>query len=184
MTKGKRAEIDLFLSDGVALQGLTTDDVASFNENGMFEDRLLEKLDAHHERLVAVVEALRGLPGSGRLKVFGSASTDKEIPGDIDVYADTSGMTPAEIADLSRGLMVIARTNYSYLDPFLLVKGKLMCRNDEATGWATAKLAKQIARAGEAGVTLEGLALKPRFLSAYRAAEIGTAVDSETRPSP
>lgn len=161
------ATVDMALSEGVNLKGRLAD-LRSFAETGTLEDRMVATADAHHARLLAVVDGLRTAPHASQLRVFGSAAAGKELPGDIDVYADCSGLTDKETNELAVYLIRLAKTHYGMLDPFLLLGNRLHVRDDAARGWTAAKHAKAIKAAGESGVPLAEFAMKTRILDRFR----------------
>lgn len=180
---GRDASIDLQLTEGIWIRQATVADMETLSNTGMLDERLLAWLDTHLSKLHTVLSELTQLPHADRLRVFGSVKAGKELPGDVDVFADTEGLASEEIKEFSRNLISIARRYYGDLDPFLLVKGKLHSRNDDANGWTLAKNAADILAAGREGTPLQDISLVSRVLAAYRAGS-PTDRNSPTTRSP
>lgn len=177
---GRDASIDLHLTEGIWIRQATLADMETLRDTGMLDERLLAWLDTHLSKLHTVLSELTQLPHADRLRVFGSVKAGKELPGDVDVFADTEGMSSEDIKEFSRNLISIARRYYGCLDPFLLVKGKLHSRNDDANGWEYAHKAPQLLSAGRDGIPLEDVMLEPRVLERYRA----EPKNSQSKPTP
>jgi hypothetical protein len=82
------------------------------------------------------------------MKIFGSITTDKPEPNDIDIMLDYSEFKgsvhePNSIPDINIFLS-LARKYYGYVDVFVRVGKKLYVRDDTASGWIIAKKSKQI----------------------------------------
>ncbi len=173
--------IELNLSEGIWFDTMTSEDLVAFGRNGVLNENLFASADSHHDRLQSIVSDLHSVPHAELLKVFGSTAAGKELPSDIDVYADTGTLTKPEIEDLSVRLMQLAKRHYGYLDPFLLISGTLYCRNDTATGWIVARYAKEIQSSGDHGIPLVDVVLKECVLDQYRGVRPAKEIDY---PSP
>lgn len=98
----------------------------------------------HAARLQSVYRALRELPYADIIQVFGSAAKGKSNPADIDVVVDLRSRDGLTL-DALDGLLRIARRHYGLLDPFVITEqGKLLARNDLATGWKAARNGAQL----------------------------------------
>jgi len=119
--------------------------------------RLAAKLDA-------IIDALKQNPLAPRIRIFGSAITDKDLPGDIDAFFEgPSGLGKEQFREaITQYLRLGARGsgNYGLFDPFWLRKTKLLgewkselyVRNDEGTAWMYAQQQVELTKAGRAGV--------------------------------
>jgi len=109
-----------------------------------------EVLDRDLERaastLTEVLDALRSSPLAPGIVVFGSMARGAFLPGDIDIAVDLRDVPPVE-GGLD-ALLRIAKRHYGWLDPFVIRQdGKLMCLNENATGWTVAKGARVLKEA-------------------------------------
>lgn len=109
-----------------------------------------------HEKIVKLLDALTKLPAAANIVVFGSVAKMAEQPGDLDVALVTScadwGEAREQYGATIASLRRLAAQNYGWLDPFIVSRGRLVVRNDEATGWMLAKnsaaIQKQIIAGG------------------------------------
>lgn len=110
-----------------------------------------------NQRFHALVTSLKQSPLATKIKIFGSAASKKENPGDIDLFVDLRG---GEMKD-ARHLLHLAAKFYGMLDPFVLIeirgRAQLITRNDEANGWQIARNTKALLAAGQAGIPFEAV---------------------------
>jgi len=123
-----------------------------YRETYLKNDEILsqEDLDRSIERaastLTEVLDALRSSPLAPGIIVFGSMARGAFLPGDIDIAVDLRDVPHVE-GGLD-ALLRIAKRHYGWLDPFVIRQdGKLMCRNENATGWTVAKGARELKEA-------------------------------------
>lgn len=97
----------------------------------------------HLARLQAIAAKIGAIAPSA--VVFGSAARG-EVPNDLDVFA----VLDPRSAEAGK-LLALARANYGWLDVFIRPPGtgRLLVRNETATGWATARNARCIVMAIE-----------------------------------
>lgn len=141
---------------------------------------------AIHEKIVQLLDALTNLPGAASIVVFGSVAKRAECPGDLDVALVTTctdwNTASEQYRPTIAALRRLAHQNYGWLDPFIVTNGRLVVRNDEATGWMFAKnstaLQKQIVADG---IALSVLVTQPEIqirLVALRQARLNAVCDT------
>ena len=107
-------------------------------------------------RIVEIVDKARIIAPAA--VVFGSSVQPGRVPNDVDLmlYAHPESREASK-------LLSLARMNYGWLDVFVRPpSGRLLVRNDLATGWTYARRAREIA----AAAAREGISLsdfEPRF---------------------
>lgn len=166
---GENVKVDLSFDMGLILENLNLDDLRKIAEEGYVPDRLLQRADRHVKILKQIVDTVSQLPFSDRVKIFGSAASGKEKPGDIDLFVDCEGMNAQDIRELSVNLIRLARQHYGMLDPFLLIKGVLHTRADDAGGWIKSKAQSEMIKAGRSGVSLGDIEISNRPFASLRA---------------
>lgn len=109
--------------------------------------------DVQSDPLNVVVAALKRHPLATSIKIFGSAATDKERPGDIDCFLEADlDYTHPHIMQL----LAVASKYYGSCDPFYYWSSQrvLFSRNDYANQWVRAKNARAIIVAGRVGIPI------------------------------
>jgi hypothetical protein len=107
-----------------------------------------------------LLHELRRLPHASQVRVFGSLITDKSQPVDVDVglvalECATWDHVRQRYAATVHTLLALAHAHYGWLDPYVLLEGNVVVRNDEATGWKVAANAGSISQAILNGWSLE-----------------------------
>lgn len=129
-----------------------------------------------NQKLLTIAKAISKLPYADKIMVFGSMAEGSAQPGDIDVFVDLAD-TPFTNSEQCReffDLIKLANRNYGYVDPFIRFKDDLVVRNDQATGWTTAKNKREIKK----NMTAQGKPLSEVIRHYSR------MLESEVSPSP
>lgn len=171
MVSGLHINLSVCLHDGGNLEGLQIADLEAYSRTKCLPDVAFEHFDKRNAKLRSILSEIAGLDGSEHIKVFGSIAKGKQVPGDIDLYVDISGLRSDVERSLTNDLMGIARTNYGLVDPFLDKDGVLRTRNATATGWSRASNSSKIRADGKAGRHIVSAMIAEKPYSTMRAPE-------------
>jgi hypothetical protein len=135
------------------------------------------EVKAHYNarRLDRILDELSISAFADAITVFGSVTTNKPLPADIDIFIDLHRVTlpPLECGYALRGIIALAyhggyHGNYGFLDPFYLTKkNALFTRDASYPAWVEAdkSTAAAIITAGRAGIPI--LSFSRRYAAAH-----------------
>ena len=157
-------KIDIALNEGGYLTGIKASDFQAQK----LSDEKFGHLDEHNARLKTILQQLAVLPGVEHIRIFGSLSNGKQVPGDVDLYVDLNALEADIEKTLSSALIRIAKEYCGLLDPFLDKCGVLYTRNDCETGWQKALGASRLRLDGRAGKTVDQVCVIDRPYQSIR----------------
>ena len=119
----------------------------------------IEDVDAHEKKLRSIFGYLSGFEFADRVRIFGSASKDKPVPYDIDVWIDAREAPYNDFsqADAFSILLTLGRKYYPLVDPFVVFSNTILVRNDDCTQWERVK--KNMQKPMLASMVQEGVPL-------------------------